>query len=59
MSREHRVNFRLGEAGFKWLDNLRLAHDVHLADVVRAAMSVAARHNAEVIAILRTLKETQ
>lgn len=41
-------NFRLSTAGHDWLSVLAQEHDVSLADVNRAALAVAMRHEQEV-----------
>ena len=50
-------NFRLSEQGHNWVEGLAKTHEVYLADVLRAAMTVAARHPGEVVQEIKDQKD--
>jgi len=57
MYRNHRLNVRLADAGYQWIEKQRLRFDVSAAEVIRAALVVASRHDDEVRAHIETVKE--
>ena len=55
-AKRHPLQVRLSDSGHRWIEELRREHDVTAADVMRAALAVAARHRDEVRTHLRTMK---
>jgi hypothetical protein len=47
------LTMRIGRVGLGWLDSLAHTHRLPRAEVIRAALIVARRHETETIAILK------